>query len=276
MVAAVPLFAFPNAIGGNMVRLVGVIGIPLAGAVLWSLRRRFVVLVVPLMVWQLGPAMSSVHAPAEASAEASYYEPMVTAVSGLTDGVPTRIEIPFTASHWEAAYAGPHLMLARGWERQTDRALNAELYEDDLLHSDYQAWLLDNAVSYVALPAVELDPGSVREGELIASHPVYLEPVWTNTDWQVFEVLRAEPLASAGALLTGVEPDALDLFVSRAGTCELRFQFSDHLSVTSGNGCLFESENGWTELEVRSGGFVRLSSAVSEVGHCADAPAEDQ
>ncbi len=268
MVSAVPLFVIPNAIGGNLVRLVAILGIPIAAAVLWARWRWLVLLVVPLTIWQIGPAASAVRAPAEPSADAAYYEPMVDALTEITGGLPIRIEIPFTAAHWEAAYAGPHLMLARGWERQLDREHNAELYADDLGHAAYRGWLLDNAVSYVALPNVELDPGSVREAELILERPDYLRFAWSDANWRVFEVVDPAPLMSPAGYLTRVEPDEIQLYVPEAGTYQLRFQYSGHLSVSEGLGCVSETADGWTQLDLTRAGYVRLSTGVTGGDSC--------
>ena len=38
-----------------------------------------------------------------------------------------RVEIPFTDNHWESRWVAPHVPLARGWERQVDRAAQRAL-----------------------------------------------------------------------------------------------------------------------------------------------------
>ena len=42
---------------------------------------------------------------------------------------PFRVEIPFTANHWEARWVAPAVPLARGWERQLDGKRNPLFYD---------------------------------------------------------------------------------------------------------------------------------------------------
>jgi hypothetical protein len=79
-----------------------------------------------------------------------------------------RVEIPSTYRHWEAAYAAPDLSLARGWERQLDRAYNPIFYADELDPHAYRRWLADNGVAYVALPDTQLDDSSLLERDRIS------------------------------------------------------------------------------------------------------------
>ncbi len=262
-VLALPLFGVPNAIGGNLVRLVGLLGIPIAAAVLWTVRRWLVLLALPLTLWQVGPAVTAFRAPADPAAHAEYFTPLVEALGRTTNGVPARIEIPFTAAHWEAAHAGPDLMLARGWERQIDLVRNDVLYSDDLTHPQYEQWLRDNAVAYVALPDVNLDPGADVEAELIQQRPDYLEFVWGNEHWLVFEVVDARPLLSGPGELIDVAPDRVDFFAAQPGSFELRFYDGEHLAVAEGSGCVTVTDDGWIQVEVATAGYVRLGPVVA-------------
>ncbi len=111
-----------------------------------------VLLVLPMILWQWIPAMDSVAwARHDPSMDRSYYQPMIDEIQ-RQDGLPGRVEIPFTYHHWETAYVAPEVPLARGWERQLDIERNPLFYDDTLSVRTYEQWLIDNAVEYVALP----------------------------------------------------------------------------------------------------------------------------
>ena len=64
----------------------------------------------------------------------------------------------------------PHVMLARGWERQLDQQRRALFYDEastPLTPARYRAWLSEQAVSYVALPDAPLDYSAKGEAELL-------------------------------------------------------------------------------------------------------------
>ncbi len=73
------------------------------------------------------------------------------------------------ATHWESRWVAPHVMLARGWERQLDRYRNPLFYEEPaaLTPQRYREWLTANAVSYVALPDAKVDYSAEREAALL-------------------------------------------------------------------------------------------------------------
>ena len=57
------------------------------------------------------------------SRHASYYTPLIGELHSLGIGYgarPARIEVVATVDHWEARWIAPHVMIARGWERQLD------------------------------------------------------------------------------------------------------------------------------------------------------------
>ena len=63
---------------------------------------------------------------------ASYYAPLLGELRALGVGyarAPARIEVVATRDHWRGALPRPHVMLARGWERQLDVQRNAIFYE---------------------------------------------------------------------------------------------------------------------------------------------------
>ena len=90
-----------------------------------------------------------------------------------------------TVDHWEARWVAPHVMLARGWERQLDRGRNGLFYEkaaEPLNALTYRRWLDEQAVSYVALPDSPLDYSAKREAALVRNPAsgtgAYLREIW--------------------------------------------------------------------------------------------------
>ena len=81
----------------------------------------------------------------------------------------------------------PHVMLARGWERQLDRYRNGLFYDESapLTAARYRAWLSEQAISYVALPDAPLDYSGERRGAAAggagaAGGGRYLREVWRS------------------------------------------------------------------------------------------------
>ena len=88
-----------------------------------------------------------------------------SAFSPARGAQPLRIEVPFTRAHWEAAFLAPHVLLARGWERQLDKRYDRVLESHSLSAASYRGWLDREGVSYVALPdAPSTSPATARCG----------------------------------------------------------------------------------------------------------------
>jgi hypothetical protein len=258
-VVAVPLYFLPNPMGGNLSRL-AVVGAPL----LWAAPRRnlwlHLALGVTLVGWQAKPLLYLPERVEDPSAKAEYHEPLVAAVESLSSG-PVRIEVPFTEAHWEAAYIAPELPLARGWERQLDHRFNQVLYGEDLDHTGFRNWLVDNGVSYVAVPDVPLESEAEREAALVPTAP-YLRLVWQNANWNLYEVLGSPGMVTGAATLRGVTGDKVELDVAEPGVITLRVRYSSHLTVTDDRGCVTESIDGWTVVRAYAAGPLEVSTAL--------------
>ncbi len=191
-VGLVGAFALRTPVGGNAVRLGALMAGPLLAGVLWEQHRRVLLLLLPaLLYWQLVAPIRDVRALAgDPSVRASYYAPLLSELRDLTGGRSTRVEIPLTRAHWEAAFVAGHdgISLARGWERQLDTRYAALFYRPSLTPLAYRAWLKLNGVAFVALPDVDLDYAGRAEGELLAGGLPYLREVWRSPHWQLFEL----------------------------------------------------------------------------------------
>ena len=218
-------------------------------------------LALPLAYWQWYPAVRDVvRSAGDPSTAAAYHAPLVRFLQDRRGTF--RVEIPFTANHWEAAHVAPHVPLARGWERQLDRRYGALFYDGSLDAASYRAWLDEHAVAYVALPDAELDYSSMGEARLIRRGLPYLRPVWRNAHWRVFAVRRPAPLVSGAATRIELEPDAFTLTATRPGDVLVRIRHSRWWAVTDGRACVRRASGGFTRVRVRGPGAVRVQARL--------------
>jgi hypothetical protein len=263
--AALPLFAVANPVGGNFTRLSMLI-VPAILAWLLLPRRwiAFLVLAGPILGWQIAPVVSSLHGVDDPSAQAAYHQPLVDWL-GANAPADTRVEIPMTRDHWEAAYVAPHVPLARGWERQLDFKWNPLFYDDanPLTPASYREWLVENAVRYVALPDAPLDPTGEAEARLLGRDLPFLDLVWANRNWRVWEVRDPAPLVSGPARLVSIGPDEIRLDVRRPGRLLVRVHESRHMVVGDDAGCVAGGDDGWTHVYALRAGEIRIGTSVT-------------
>lgn len=269
-------FLIESPFGGNAVRLGALFGAPLVLGCLWessiaaTWRPRAWALIAlaiapALLYWQLATAINDQIALAgDPTVHRSYYAPLITELQRLSGGRPTRVEIPMTGAHWEAAFVpGDGLMLARGWERQLDTRYDALFYRPHLTAAAYRRWLEENAVSYVAIPNARLDSAGRSEASLIRSGLPYLRPVWQSRHWRLFAVVHPTPLVARPAALLAVGPQSLLVAVPRPGRYRLAFHFSRYWTLLKGPGCLAPAKGNWTILNADAAGTLRLEIRFS-------------
>jgi hypothetical protein len=265
--ASIVLFPWHNPIGGNMVRLGAVFGGPLIAYELWrsgGWRRKFLpVAAIPLLIWQFAPLPTSfANGQDNESAHPDYYAGLL-AYLHAHDADRSRLEVPLTDGRWESFFLATEISLARGWERQPDLARNSVLYDEELTAEDYHAWLLDNGVRWVALPDVGLDASEDGEAAILnGTTPSFLQPVWRDAHWRLWEVRDARPLVTGAASLVHLGVSTIDLQGERVGTAVLLVRWTRFWRVASGDACGAPNGDGWTALQVRSPGPIRLSADV--------------
>jgi hypothetical protein len=261
---AIGVFCVPNPIGGNIIRLTVSFGPALLVALASLYRRRaFLALMVPVLVWQISPAMAAIVASNhdQAAASVQYYQPLIDELA--RQSTIGRVEIPFTSSHWEAAYVAPHVSLARGWERQLDMNDNPLFYDDSLLTStSYRQWLDESGVSWIALPDLQLDFSAQAEARLIETHPSYLRPVWHNAHWQLWQVVGSPGLVTGPARLVSLRTDEVILDASGAGTTTLRVRYTPTWTILSGPACVGPQKGPWTEVISRGSGRIVIGTSL--------------
>jgi hypothetical protein len=261
-------YAIPSPVGSNAARLGPLIAGPLAALILWRRHNWLLALALaPLLYIQWQPPVRDVtRAAGDPSHSAGYYRPLL-AFLARQSGPPFRVEIPFTAFHWEAYAVAPRFPLARGWERQLDIKDNALFYSGRLTPGRYEAWLHGLAIRFVALSDAPLDYSSGREEALVAAGLPYLRPVFRARHWKVYEVSDATPIVTGAATLTALGPDSLTLEVTRPGTAYVRVRFTPYWALSGGPGCVAPSGD-FTTLTLRRPGTVRLvtSFALGRIG----------
>ncbi len=270
MVGCCLTMAITSPLGDNVLRLGALVGGSLMAA-LWVDRApgtrvpRWAIASVGVifLAWQLaGPIREVVKSSGDPSTKQAYYAPVLGFLRTHADPA-TRIEVPFTRGHWEAAYLAPHVPLARGWETQLDQKIGSIFYDhrdSTFTAAEYHAWLRRNAVRYVVVPDVAPDPTSVREVEVIRSNPPWLKLVWSSPHWRAYAVRDALPLVAGPATMVALRPNTFTLRASRPGTVLVRVRTTPYYEVTRGSACIAPSPDGWTHLRVARAGLVRVEA----------------
>jgi hypothetical protein len=213
--------------------------------------------------WVLwGPVRETRAVAGSDATSASYYAPVKRFLAAQHGG-PVRVEVPLTRSHWEAAELAPTVSLARGWEKQLETRFDDVLLRPGLTAASYDRWLHEQAVTYVALPDVPLDPSSAQEGRLIRRGLPYLHEVFASRHWRIFRVLAPTPLASGPGTLVSLGHDSFKLRANVPGRFVVRVHFTRYWTLTRGSGCVGPAPGGWTEVSVRTPGTAVVSASFS-------------
>jgi hypothetical protein len=256
---ALALFIVATPIGSNVARLGALFAGPVAALVL--IRRPVVLALVaaPLLFWQLqGPVEDVAKGSGDPATERAYYAPLLAELDRLTgDGPPVRIQIPPTRNRWEATYVAPQQPLARGWLRQLESDDFDGFTDGRLTPSAYRAWLDDRAVSYVAVPDAELDYLARDEVDLVNGGLDFLEPVWSNEHWDLYRVDDARPLG-----VSALGADWFEVEAQRAGPIDVAINYTPYWRVVSGDACVSEGESGWTTVDARAPGTIRVEARI--------------
>jgi hypothetical protein len=261
---AIAVFCVPNPIGGNIIRLSVSFGPALLVALASLYRRRLLLLLsVPLLIWQWSPAIGAVVASNhnQSASELAYYQPLITELT--RQSTIGRVEIPFTRSHWEAAYVAPHVPLARGWERQLDMSDNPLFYDKSLLNPEsYHDWLDESGVSWIALPDIDLDYSARAEAKLIEADQRYLKLVWQNQHWRLWKVVGSKGMATGVASLVSLHPDQFVVKAAAAGHTTIRVRYTPAWNIISGNACVGPAQGPWTEVVSSGPGKIVVGTTL--------------
>jgi hypothetical protein len=222
-----------------------------------------VVVLGAIALWTVwGPVRETAAVAADASTSPAYYQPLKRFLAAH-GGALVRVEVPFTRSHWEAAWLARSVSLARGWEKQLDTRYDDVLLRPGLSAQQYRHWLLQQAVAYVALPDVPLDPSSSQEGRLIRAGQPYLHEVFRSAHWRVYRVLGATPLLQGPGRLTALGHDTFALDAAAPGRFLMRVHYTRYWIATSGSACVTSAPGGWTAVNVHRAGAVHVAARFS-------------
>ena len=262
VLATVVLAAFPNGMGSNLARIVwyclpvAVVG--LSRFRLWILS----LIVLPLMVAGANGTVVDLLNAGKPVSTVSYYRPLAARLDQIDGLANYRVEVVNHGAH--AAYDAllNHAMLARGWETQADVALNAPLQQNNLDAVTYKVWLDNNAVGYVALPAMTVS--SYPEYRLVQRGTLpYLKLIWQTQDWKLYRVSNPTPIAAAPAKVVSASQSTLTIDVPCECTVNLRVRWSQYLRAAAkdAGGLAAKVANdgsGWAELTVSNPGIYVL------------------
>jgi hypothetical protein len=258
LIVCIAFVLIRSPVGSNVERY----GVLLAAPLLLAVRPRpgalGAVALAAIAVWVMwGPVRETAAVDGSPATSASYYAPVERFLAGLHGG-PVRVEVPLTRTHWEAALLAPKVSLARGWEKQLDERYDSVLLGGGLSAAAYRRWLQREAISYVALPDVALDPSSAAEGRLIRRGLPYLRLAMASRHWRIYAVSEAQPLLSGPGTLVALGHDGFSLHADAAGTFLLRVHDTRYWTLSAGHGCVGGGPEGFTQLRITAPGTVTV------------------
>jgi hypothetical protein len=213
--------------------------------------------------WQWGSARLDIRDAVvqERSTRLDYFAPLVSEIRRRSPA-PVRVELPFTAMHYEALRVARDVPLARGWLRQVDRAHNPLFYDGGLTDARYARWLRHNGISWVALAGAPLDRSARDEARIVRSGPRYLREVWRSPDWRLFAVEGSPGLASGPGRLVQLDDEGLVLHADRPGRLLVRVRHTRYWRVVAGTACITRAPDGWTEVHAARRGRITITARV--------------
>ncbi|MCX4534516.1 MFS transporter [Streptomyces sp. NBC_01669] len=235
-------YVIDSQIGSNVTRMAMLFaGVALLAALPYAVprsRRWYVLLLafVGMNVWIGFKGADDIVRTAPAASWTRELAPLVNELQNI-GAERGRVEVVPASSHREASALAPYVNLARGWNRQADMERNPLFYDDTLNPVNYRQWLDRWAVHYVVLPKGEPDAtGAVQEAELVRKGQPYLRKVWSDSNWQLFEVDSPVPLADPPATVDRAGAGELTIHVKRAGRVLIRIPYSRWLALVDDEG----------------------------------------
>ncbi len=271
MLMVLAAFVLPTPVGSNSTRLSLLFALPVAASFIrWNNKILAVAALAAVFVLELPVEVSTIASTGRVSGYSAYYNPVIEEIKhrGALTG---RVEVPEMAGHWDSVYLARGVPLARGWLRQTDVRLNdAVFYKKKPTTDSYHSFLTDNAVQYVALPDAELTSYGKVERDLIETNLPYLNPIWRNSHWTLYEVTNFSPLVSAPGAVISQHPDAIVVSVPANSSMTVRIRWYPWLGMESSDKAACISQDGlYTQLNTTSGGNYTFNSKFPEgTGHC--------
>jgi hypothetical protein len=271
IVMLIAAFALPTPVGSNATRLSLLFALPIAASfVHWRNRTLTALALVAILAVQLPVNPGTIASTGRVSGYSAYYNALIEGIQsrGPLTG---RVEVPELAGHWDSVYLARGVPLARGWLRQTDVRLNdAVFYKQKPTAESYRKFLTDNAVQYVAVPDAELTRFGENELALIQTNLPYLNEVWRNAHWKLYEVLDFAPLVDPPARVLSQRPDAIVVAVPAYSSIRVRLRWYRWLGMESQDKQACISQDGlYVTLNTGRGGNYTFNSRFPiGTGHC--------
>lgn len=263
-------FLIANSVGGNAVRLLVVMGLPILliplGARGFRPRAALVACVIAVGVWQgISPVSEWQASTAAEGAQASFWTPALAFLNAHGDP-DYRVEVVQSKRYWEAYYiAGHGFAMARGWYRQDDFPTNAVLY-GTLTPQNYRAWLRATGVHYVLISTDQLDPTSQQEAALLRSGRSGLVDVAHTGAWTIYALANPTPIITpaASARITQMATTSMTIQVTTPGTLTVRVHETPYWTAEEGGArvCVSLGTGPTTQLNVIRPGTVHLRFQV--------------
>lgn len=271
IVLVLAAFVLPTPVGSNATRLSLLFALPIAASFIhWRTRSLTILALVVILVVQLPVSPSTIASTGRVSGYSGYYNPVIDEIR--TRGPLTgRVEVPELAGHWDSVYLARGVPLARGWLRQTDIRLNdAVFYQQKPTAASYRTFLTDNAVQYVAVPDAELTGYGRAELALIRTNLDYLNPIWRNAHWTMYEVRGFEPLVNPPSRVLSQHPDAIVVSVPANSSVRVRLRWYRWLGMESRDKDACIKQDGlYVTLNTGAGGNYTFNSKFPiGTGHC--------
>ncbi|MGX7678356.1 hypothetical protein ACSMXN_05620 [Jatrophihabitans sp. DSM 45814] len=269
LVAMLILLVYPGAVGDNITRLAWACAVPATVASVPMRARTVGLIAVLLSIWPLTDLGGQLRAASGPSAQAAFYQSVAAEVrvqQRLAGSVAVggRTEVIDSTDHYASVYLAP-LGLARGWDRQADRANNPIFYlPGQLTTGSYRAWLSQLAVRWIALPDRPLDYASQAEARLVRAGLPYLHLIWSSHRWRLYEVIDPTPLVS-GAMVKSVSSGTIAIAVVAGVTATVRTRWSPYLLTVDPithqpvSSCL-TNVYGWVQLIPERSGIIEVTS----------------
>jgi hypothetical protein len=261
------IFLVDSPVGGNATRLGALVAAPLLALGAWGRRPAWMVALalVPLLYWQwVAPVRDLADAVGEPSVEEAYYAPLLTELDRRAPATGDfRVHIPATRNRWEAVHVAERYPMARGWLRQLESD-DFDLFQDGSLTAGaYRGWLDRRAVALVAISTgAKADYLAEDEIDLIHAGLPYMKEIWSNGDWELYEVDDAVPLAPVPARLSET---GFELRARAPGPIPVAVRFSPYYRVVAGDACVSE-EGEWTRVVAEAAGTIRVEADLSLAG----------
>lgn len=268
-VSFVPLLIVPLAIGTNATRLAWLAAVPVVVAYAEVRESLIWVCALVVAIWPVSDLVNQLRLAHQPSSNYVFYKPLATALKADQEALgPTvigrRVEVVDTKNHWGSAYLTT-FSLARGWDRQADKADNPIFYQPQQLNPvSYRQWLDSLAVGWVAVPKAPIDYASKEEADLVLGGLPYLRLTWSNSDWRLFRVINPAPLAT-GAKVAQIDAHGVVLDATADKAINLKVRYSAYVGASDPRtnqpltACIV-NDNGWLQVTVPTTERIRLSS----------------